>query len=71
MRVISRKALSVINGTRRARLGVSSSACSATSRCTASRTGMTLTPSALAVVRSEICSPGIIWPVISSSLSWA
>ena len=52
-------------GTRKVRLGASSSACSATRRCTASRTGITLTPKASAVLRKEICSPGIIRPPIN------
>ena len=47
-----------------------SSACSATSRCTASRTGITLTPSASAMDLSDSFSPGMTRPLISRSRSW-
>ncbi|MCY1531374.1 hypothetical protein D9M68_665980 [compost metagenome] len=71
MVVISLNCAAVIRGTRKVRLGVSSSACSATRRCIASRTGITLTPSASAALRNEICSPGIICPLITRSRNWS
>ncbi len=56
--VSSRNPSSDMTGTRTARFGVTSSARSATRRLTASRTGIMLVPSASAVARSEILSPG-------------
>ena len=63
--------LRLISGTRMARPGVTSSACSATSRFTASRTGITETPSAAALSRRDSLSPGPSWPEARSSESAA
>jgi hypothetical protein len=69
--VRSRNCAALISRTRTARFGVTSSAPSATSRDTASRTGMIETPSRAAASRSDSFSPGAIRPEIRSSESCA
>ena len=69
--VRSRNCAADIRGTRTARFGVTSSALSATSRDTASRTGMMETPSTSAAARSDSFSPGASRPEISRSASFA
>ena len=69
MRVISRNRSRVMMGRETLRLGSSTSTCSATSRRSASRTGIGLMPNDLARLRMVMVEPGAMRPVISACFS--
>ncbi len=69
MRVISRNRSRVMMGSETLRFGSRTSTCSATSRRSASRTGIGLMPKDLARLRMVMVEPGAMRPVIRACFS--